>query len=678
MLFIVTLITGIKSDVDYGFYIDNQLPKQIQDSYSMYYRCYYNPDEHGYFPDVNLAYNNRSLIPLPRSCEKMMFYFLLFYGQTSKRCDINFTSYDYSTKPTFKLEKTDCMDVIYQFGIYNELIDYKTNLNYGKPIVYVKNNYETNFIRIDNNGRSYQNYILDKYNIQDNNYNADIYIATDLCPVSSSTDNSKSFLCNIPLKVLTEKGTDYLPIDINNITKECLPYQIIFNINESILADNTLGYQYEGSSEVTEIQSNFLYLRQNSKFSVSILLIKSKFCTEKNYKLNTYLSEQKLRKDITEINIDIDMIPEKCRYPNLNPDSPENPTTVPEDPNKKPEIDVGINQFDKVDGKNPNIDLESDEYTDEFEYNIELTGDMDYVTINTHDKDIKLIIPEDKTKMTFKAPDGTVQEFSIVPKHEEVTVTLSTNTKASIDAEKKVILKSDNNEKISLKQVSPKSKEFVLASAVQIEIDDVVFSGNQGMDIQLEKSGSITITNVKIQARSTGTINNAAIKNIVLAPLSNLNIISNVDLRDTSIDFPFNEEFGNQEKAPLIGDLGKSPKSIVLNPRGFQYLENKQKVLIAESSSTDFKCDEWSKTYNKGPFNTKFTTSECSTEEKDGVKIQRLYATTKSKDKGIPPGGIAGIVIACVVVVAVAIILIYFFVIKKKTQEPSENETVDI
>lgn len=323
------------------------------------------------------------------------------------------------------------------------------------------------------------------------------------------------------------------------------------------------------------------------------------------------------------------MIPEKCRDPNSNPDSPENPTIdpgnptkVPENPTiiptKKPEINLTTSNFTVDENKNANLDFSGNDYSDEFEYNIEIKSEINSVTVNTNDKDVSLIIPDDKKEMTFSDPEnGPEQKFTIIPKADEVTITLSTKTLASIEAGKKVTLKSENNEKLSLKQVSPKSQNFILASNVSIDIEEAVFSGNQGMDIQLTEEGTlINITNITVQQSSSGTINNAVITNIVLAPLSSLNIASNVDLSETSIDFPFNNDIENQEQAPLSGELGKSPRKIEINEREIQYLENKQKILIAESSSANFECNEWSKTFNKGPFNTKFTSSECKNEEK--------------------------------------------------------------
>lgn len=363
-------------------------------------------------------------------------------------------------------------------------------------------------------------------------------------------------------------------------------------------------------------------------------------------------------------------------------------TQIPQNPPTKPPVkmeNINISSFNITDGKVV-IDINDNKYENDIVYNISVPSDIKEITIDSNEKSISLVLSEETTEITINSNGESAKSIDIVPQAEEVTITLDEQTKASIqNAKGTITLNNGESKEITLNQVSPQSDKFTLISKVPIKIEEVDFSGQQGMNIQSTNKNDVKIEKVKIQSHSSGTINNAKINNIVLGLLSSLNIVDNVDMTDSSIDLPFNEQSSDSgSKALLFGKLRSIPARIVFNTRDFKYFEVSDRFLVAESGESGFECDKWAETFRRGPFNSKFNDAECTNESVEGKKVMRMYAFAKHSEdnndkKPLSGGAIAGIVIACVVVVAIIIfVFIYFFVIKKKnSNENSSDEEVD-
>lgn len=205
------------------------------------------------------------------------------------------------------------------------------------------------------------------------------------------------------------------------------------------------------------------------------------------------------------------------------------------------------------------------------------------------------------------------------------------------------------------------------------------------MSIKTENK-KVEVEKVKVQQNSVGTINNATINSIIFGYSSSLNIAGFVELVQSSIDLTYNNiPQGKNTRAPLTGHLTKSPSEIIINAREDKYLEDDESFLIAESSDPQFECEEWKKTFLKGPFNSKFKDAYCiyNYQNSNGERVNRMFAATELKSNGcknndkdkLPFGAIIGIVIGCVVIVALIIVLVVFAVVKKEMRaENSEDE----
>ena len=268
-------------------------------------------------------------------------------------------------------------------------------------------------------------------------------------------------------------------------------------------------------------------------------------------------------------------------------------------------------------------------------------------------------------------------QVDIVPKSNEITIMLDEQTKPSITSAKGTItLENPENKPIYLSQITPQSNNFILIPKVPIKINEVDFLGENVMKIQTNNNNNnVEIEKIKVQSHSVGTINNAIVKEIVFGPSSNLNIVGNVDMSDSIVDLSYNDNLFNAN-AIFSGELNSIPKSIFFNKRDFVYLDEADRFLIAESESSNFDCDEWAKSFRKGPFDSKFNDAECKEENNS----KRLYAFVNHKKQddngnGLKGGEIAGIVIGVVIVVAAVVgCLVYIFVFKKKKYAESSEQ----
>lgn len=383
---------------------------------------------------------------------------------------------------------------------------------------------------------------------------------------------------------------------------------------------------------------------------------------------------------------------EKTTSPSISHSPSKSPLPAP----TKPPVEtknITIDDFiDKENQNKVNIKLEGEEYKDDVIYSMDLPKEINEVQLDS-DKDVSLVLSEETTEITISSNTKKSNIVEIVPKSQEITINLDDNTKASIsNAVGQVTLDNADKKQINLNQITPNSEDFVLVPKVPVKIDEVDFTGQQGFTVKLDKeNNNVEVEKVKIQAHSTGTINNVAIKNIVLGPESSLNIAGNVDMSQSNIDLPYNDKVTDSDlHASFTGELSSTPANIGFNQRDFQYFDENtnERFLIAESSSSKFKCDEWATAFKKGPFNSKFNDAECKPETVNNENIKRLYAFVKENDKGkdnnnnkgLKPGEIAGIVIAAVVVVGAVIgILVYFLVIKKRkgSRQSTDQEEAD-
>lgn len=329
--------------------------------------------------------------------------------------------------------------------------------------------------------------------------------------------------------------------------------------------------------------------------------------------------------------------------------------------------------------------MSKDNFKDNVIYGVQVPEQIKNVEFDSNsNKKISLILSEKMKEISIHSlTESSNQQVEIVPKSDEITITLDEQTKPSIaKAKGRITLESNKNEKIYLSQISPQSKNFILIPNVPVKIDEIDFSGENAMGIQTNNNNNVEIEKIKVQPHSVGTINNAVIKSIVLGPSSSMNFVGNVDISDSIIDLPYNEEsFNTAANAFISGDLKSIPKSIFFNARGFVYLDGIDRILIAESESSGFNCDEWENSFRKGPFNSKFNDAKCENLN-DNKNMKRLYAFVNDnkqddKGKGLNGGAIAGIVVGIVVVIVIVVILIYFFVIKKKKDKESSEHEVD-
>lgn len=366
--------------------------------------------------------------------------------------------------------------------------------------------------------------------------------------------------------------------------------------------------------------------------------------------------------------------------------------TQPPPPTKPPVNTQNITLDQFVDDDKVTINMDSEDFTNDVVYIVEIPKEYNKITLDSKSsKSISLVLSEETDAITISSKEGSNQIVDIIPKSDEITITLDQQTKASIsDAKGIITLQNTDNQQINLNQIIPQSKDFTLIPNTPVKIEEVEFTGQQGLNIE-STGNNVEVEKIKIQAHSSGSINNAVIKNIVLGPLSSLNIDQNVDMTKSNIDLSYNNDaVGSDLEAAISGVLETTPASISFNQRGFGYIAEKEndneRFLIAESASSKFNCDGWAELFRKGPFNSKFNDAECKDEKAKNMKnTKRLYAIVKKEggnddgdededNKGLEPGAIAGIVIAVVVVVGVVIgLLVYFLVIKKRKN--SENST---
>ncbi|KAK8892767.1 hypothetical protein M9Y10_030008 [Tritrichomonas musculus] len=433
-------------------------------------------------------------------------------------------------------------------------------------------------------------------------------------------------------------------------------------------SDQSSSLQSDESSNLQSDQSSSLQSDQSSDFK-SDLSYDQSFDKSPNYPLDQSNDDQS------------DQTSE--HYSNeLSTRTPLSPPTKP--PMKTEEVD--INEFD-VDGDKVTIDMSKDSFKEDVIYDVHVPEQIKNVELDSNsNKKISLILSEQMKEISIHSlTESSNQQVEIVPKSDEITITLDEQTRPSIaKAKGRITLESNKNEKIYLNQISPQSKNFILIPNVPVKIDEIDFSGENAMNIQTNNNNiNVEIEKIKVQPHSVGTINNAAIKSVVLGPLSSMNFVGNVDISDSIIDLPYNEELFNTAANALIsGDLKSIPKSIFFNARGFVYLDGIDRILIAESESSGFNCDEWANSFRKGPFNSKFNDAKCENLNDNNKNMKRLYAfvnDNKQDDKGkrLNGGAIAGIVVGIVVVIAIVVILIYFFVIKKKKDKESSEHEID-
>lgn len=373
------------------------------------------------------------------------------------------------------------------------------------------------------------------------------------------------------------------------------------------------------------------------------------------------------------------------------PTRSHSPTISPLPPPTKPPVkteNVDLSEFEVNDDK-ATINMDKDSFQNDVVYNIEIPEKIKEITIDSDtSKSVSLVLSEGMKEISINSNGKANKQVDIVTRSSEITITLDEQTNASLTNAKGIVtLENNDNKQLNLNQISPQMPNFTLIPKVPIKIQEVEFLGEQGMNIQASSSNSVEVERVKIQAHSSGTINNATIKNILLAPLSSLRIVGNVDMSDSKIDLSYNNAaIGSTTQAPLSGELNSVPESIQFNLRDFEYLENNERFLIAESESPNFKCNDWVKVFKKGPFNSKLNDAECKEENNiDNKKVNRMFAfikeDEKDDDKGLNGGAIAGIVIAVVIVVGALIgVLVYFLVIKKRkdANESSENEAEEV
>ena len=438
--------------------------------------------------------------------------------------------------------------------------------------------------------------------------------------------------------------------------------------SSSIQSDQSSSLQSDESSILQSDQSSSLQSDQSSDFK-SDLSYDQSFDKSPNYPPDQSNDDQS------------DQTSE--HYSNeLSTRAPLSPPTKP--PMKTEEVD--INEFD-VDGDKVTIDMSKDSFKEDVIYDVHVPEQIKNVELDSNsNKKISLILSEQMKEISIHSlTESSNQQVEIVPKSDEITITLDEQTRPSIaKAKGRITLESNKNEKIYLNQISPQSKNFILIPNVPVKIDEIDFSGENAMNIQTNNNNiNVEIEKIKVQPHSVGTINNAVIKSIVLGPLSSMNFVGNVDISDSIIDLPYNEELFNTAANALIsGDLKSIPKSIFFNARGFVYLDGIDRILIAESESSGFNCDEWANSFRKGPFNSKFNDAKCENLNENNKNMKRLYAfvnDNKQDDKGkrLNGGAIAGIVVGIVVVIAIVVILIYFFVIKKKKDKESSEHEID-
>lgn len=315
--------------------------------------------------------------------------------------------------------------------------------------------------------------------------------------------------------------------------------------------------------------------------------------------------------------------------------------------------------------------------------------------VNNQISNIKIVNADTKNNVALIVSNRDIKEFSVSfdenAKNKNIDIYPTANSDLTIKLDKKAVAsikdatgtltiknKDETNDKLTLNKVWPSSKYFTIVPDVPIIIDEVEFiRPDQGLIISAEDNQKVEVSNVKIQQKAEGIIENATITgNIIIGLMSSLEVNQNVNKEKSTLDLSYNNNY-LPKKALINGIINSYPKKIILNDKKENvYLED-ERLLIAESSQS-FDCEKWKVVENKAT-SSKFNDYVCVDNEElsNGEKVFRFYAQEKNNDKKnkLSPGIIAAIVIACVVVVGVIIfILIFFLVIKKRNSQNSSNQ----
>ena len=189
---------------------------------------------------------------------------------------------------------------------------------------------------------------------------------------------------------------------------------------------------------------------------------------------------------------------------------------------------------------------------------------------------------------------------------------------------------------------------------------------------------SLFLNNLNADENSKTKLNSIVIKDTLTIEQTAHLEFHNVEVKDSKIVYNIHDF--EQLDTILGGEFGNPPNSFNINLHNNPNHIDKLNVMSGKFEENI--CELWADNMN---VNTEFYSAKCSKENARSLEYssKTLYIdfnqnkdpANPSKNKGLPPGGIAGIVIAVVVVIVIIVVVIFF--IKKKRNNNKSNESID-